>query len=212
MAALALTGFEGVAHDGKSIATTDMIFETGSDRPIYVFVPQVRMTSRSQSALLPEQAAEASKLAQALDKAPKNLRHIPRLLAQSHEGRLQPLNAFISAWAGLEILIRATFEQYERSWNTSIKSALPNSALKVAERMRTVMKDKYRLADKFAIMASTLDSANADQDIVVFEDLKNARDTFFHTLLTDPTDLPGDTTRRLLRFRPAICVKPGRDV
>jgi len=61
------------------------------------------------------------------------------------------------------------------------------------------MKDKYRLADKFAIIASALDPAGADQDIAVFTELKGIRDAFFHALSTNPDQLPGETTRRLLR-------------
>lgn len=53
----------------------------------------------------------------------------------------QSLNAFISAWAGLEILIGATFEQYEASWTAAISGALPPSAQNVAGRMRTFMKE-----------------------------------------------------------------------
>lgn len=199
LSAIALTGFEGVAHDGRTLGTANMMIATGSERPTYVITPQASLTISSRSSLLPDQAIEAVKLANALDKAPKNLRHVPRLLAQSHENRLQPLNAFISAWAGLEILIGATFEQYEASWTAAIRSALPPSAQNVAGRMRTVMKDKYRLADKFAIMASALDSAGADHDIAAFTELKGVRDAFFHTLSSNPDSLPGEATRRLLR-------------
>jgi hypothetical protein len=199
LTAIALAAFEGVAHDGKSLGTATMLFEAGSGRPVYIIEPQIGMTISSQSALLPEQAAEAVKLATALDNAPKNLRHVPRLLAQSHESRLQPLSAFISAWAGLEILIVATFDRYETSWAATISGALPTGALSVAARMRIVMKDKYRLADKFAIMASALDPAGADRDIAAFVELKTVRDSFFHTLGSDPEDLPGEATRRLLR-------------
>lgn len=199
LTALALTGFEGVAHDGRVLGIANMIIATGSERPTYVVTPQASFTISSKSSLLPDQAIEAVKLAHALDKAPKNLRHIPRLLAQSHENRLQPLNAFISAWAGLEILIGATFEQYEAAWTTAISRALPPSAKNVAGRMRTVMKDKYRLADKFAIMASALDPAGSDQDIAAFNELKGVRDAFFHTLSHNPDQLPGEATRRLLR-------------
>jgi len=132
LTALALAGFEGVAHDGKMLGIANMMIATGSERPTYIITPQASFTMSSKSSLLPDQAIEAVKLAHALDKAPKNLRHVPRLLAQSHENRLQPLSAFISAWAGLEILIGATFERYEASWTASISSALPPSAQNVA--------------------------------------------------------------------------------
>lgn len=199
LTALALSAFEGVAHDGKSLGTADILYDAQSESPVYIVVPKASMTMTSKSSLLPEQAAEAVKLARALDKAPKNLRHVPRLLAQSHEARLQPLSAFISAWAGLEILIVATFDRYEASSATALNDALPTSAVGIADRMRSVMKDKYRLADKFAIMASALDPASSDRDLASFMNLKKVRDVFFHTLSTSPDDLPGEATRRLLR-------------
>jgi hypothetical protein len=143
LTALALSGFEGVVHDGRTLGVANMMIAAGSDRPVYIVTPQASITISSKSSLLPDQAIEAIKLAHALDKAPKNLRHVPRLLAQSHENRLQPLSAFISAWAGLEILVGATFEQYEASWSAAISGALPSSAQNVAGRMRVVMKDKY---------------------------------------------------------------------
>ncbi|OYY75893.1 MAG: hypothetical protein B7Y43_17555 [Sphingomonas sp. 28-62-20] len=188
-----------MVHDGKTLGIANMMIAKGSDRPVYIVTPEASMTITSKSSLLPDQAAEAVMLAHALDKAPKNLRHVPRLLAQSHESRLQSLSAFISAWAGLEILVGATFERYEASWTAAIGSALPQSAQNVADRMRIVMKDKYRLADKFAIMASALDPAGANQDIAIFANLKETRDAFFHKLSSDPAQLPGETTRRLLR-------------
>lgn len=198
LTALALAAFDGVAHDGRSLGTADIVV-AADERPVYIVVPTASATVTSQAALLPEQAAEAVKLARALDQAPKNLRHVPRLLAQSHEARLQPLSAFISAWAGLEILIVATFDHYEALWTETLHRALPGTALSVANRVRAVMKDKYRLADKFAIMASALDPAGADEDLASFMALKQMRDAFFHTLSADPQDLPGEATRRLLR-------------
>jgi citrate synthase len=199
LTALALSAFDGAIHDGKSLGSANIILEPETSRPVYLITATTNITMTSTSVLVPEQAKEAVKLARALLVAPKNLRHIPRLLAQSNENRLQSLNAFISAWAGLEILIAATFQQYEESWTTSINGGLPTSALNVANRIRTIMKDKYRLTDKFAIMASALDPQNADQDIIDFSNLKKIRDEFFHALSTDPESLPGETARRLLR-------------
>lgn len=199
LTALVLSAAEGVAHDGKSLGTADIVYDVSGHQPVYIVVPQASLTITSKSPLLADQATEAAKLARALDNAPKNLRHVPRLLAQSHEARLQPLSAFISAWAGLEILIVATFDQYEASLAEALNGALPASAVGIADRMRSVMKDKYRLADKFSIMASELDPANADQDLVSFMNLKKVRDAFFHTLSTSPDELPGEATRRLLR-------------
>lgn len=78
LTALPLTGFEGAALDGRMLGIANMMIATGSKRPTYIVTPQASITIRSKSSLLPDQAIEAVKLAHALDKAPKNLRHVPR--------------------------------------------------------------------------------------------------------------------------------------
>ncbi|WP_010161218.1 hypothetical protein [Sphingomonas sp. PAMC 26617] len=199
LAALSLSAFRGVTDDGRSLGSVDMIYHVEDQRPFYVVEVKGGFTMTSKSALLPEQAAEAVQLSSALDGAAKGLRHVPRLLAQSDGQRLNPLNSFISAWAGLEILIVSSFSGYESMFSTALNEALSPAAAGVAERMRDVMKDKYRLADKFSIMASVLDPEMADEDVEAFNNLKKVRDVFFHTLTSSPADLPADATRQMLR-------------
>ena len=199
LAALALSGFQGVTDDGTSLGSADILYHPADQRPFYVVEMEIGFTTSSKSALLPDQALEAARLSSALDRATKGLRYVPRLLARSHAERLQPLNSFISAWAGLEILVVSSFSRYEAMFSSALNVALPPGAVDVADRMRDVMKDKYRLADKFAIMAGALDPDLADEDVATFNQLKKVRDAFFHTLTTSPADLPADGARRLLR-------------
>lgn len=60
------------------------------------------------------------------------------------------------------------------------------------------MEGKYNIRDKFVVVASALDEANADEDIEAFEGLKNIRDTV-HTMSLHTASLLVDQTRNLLR-------------
>jgi hypothetical protein len=53
--ALALTGLEGVAHDGRVLGTANMMIATGSERPTYIVTPQASYTISSKPFPLPDQ-------------------------------------------------------------------------------------------------------------------------------------------------------------
>jgi hypothetical protein len=60
----------------------------------------------------------------------------------------------------------------------------PGSAKPVFMRLREVMSDKYRLADKFLIIASVLDPNGAADSAKEFVNLKKFRDSLLHALDT----------------------------
>lgn len=120
-----------------------------------------------------------------------------RLLTQSLETTQDNLRAFVSAWSALEILTNKVFPIYEEQFIAGIvdehKSRGVNNFL---ERIKDVMKDKYRLTDKFSLVASFL-SNEITQDIELFKSMKKMRDNISHGIEFDEEALPVEDARKL---------------
>ena len=83
-------------------------------------------------------------------------------------------------------------------WFEIMEDGAPASAKPVFERLKDVMSDKYRLADKFLVIASVLDSGGAADDATEFGRLKKFRDGLFHALDTPLSPLPTEAVQKLL--------------
>lgn len=120
-----------------------------------------------------------------------------RLLTQSLETTQDNLRAFLSAWSALEILTNKAFPVYEEQFIAGImddhNSCGVNSFL---ERIKDVMKDKYRLTDKFSLLASFLSNEITD-DIELFKSMKKMRDNISHGKEFDEETLPVEDARKL---------------
>jgi hypothetical protein len=79
-----------------------------------------------------------------------------------------------------------------------MEAGAPASAKPVFERFQNVMSDKYRLADKFLVIASVLDSAAATEDAKEFRRLKKLRDGLLHALDTPSSVLPTEAVQKLI--------------
>jgi hypothetical protein len=137
-------------------------------------------------------------------------KRIPKLIAEKAMARpssllitslnrdTDALQAFIAAWSSLEIFVNATFKAtYEAQWFSIMENGAPGAAKPVFERLKEVMSDKYRIADKFLIVASVLDPDAAAKDGEEFRRLKKVRDDLLHALDT-PTHLPTEAVQTLL--------------
>jgi hypothetical protein len=126
------------------------------------------------------------------------LESVVRLLSQSLQVS-DNLQAFLTAWAGLEVFISKTFKDtYEARIYSSLTGAAAPSAAPFMKRLRDVMKDKYNISDKFVVVASMLNPIDADADIESFQDLKKQRDGV-HNMRAAPQSLNTDSARTLLR-------------
>ena len=63
-------------------------------------------------------------------------------------------------------------------------------------RIKDVMKDKYRLTDKFVLIASFL-SNEIEEDIESFKSMKKLRDDIFHGKEFNEETLPVEDARKL---------------
>jgi len=120
-----------------------------------------------------------------------------RLLTQSLETTQDNLRAFISAWSALEILTNKVFPIYEEQFIAGIVDDHNSHGVNnFLERIKDVMKDKYRLADKFSLVASFL-SSEIKEDIELFQNMKKVRDNISHGKEFDEEALLVEDARKL---------------
>ncbi len=120
-----------------------------------------------------------------------------RLLTQSLETTQDNLRAFVSAWSALEILTNKIFPVYEELFIAGIMDDHNSHGVNnFLERIKDVMKDKYRLTDKFSLVASFLSNEITD-DIKLFKDMKKIRDNISHGKEFNEETLPVEDARKL---------------
>lgn len=120
-----------------------------------------------------------------------------RLLTQSLETTQDKLRAFISAWTALEILTNKIFSIYEEKFIDDIADDHNSHGVnQFLTRIKDVMKDKYRLTDKFYLIASFL-SNEATEDIELFKSMKTIRDNISHGKEFNEETLPVENARKL---------------
>ena len=128
------------------------------------------------------------------------LAKVANLLIESQELRTDGLRAFIAAWSALEIFISATFKAvYAGRWFEIMSSNAPISAKPYFNHLKSVMDGKHRLADKFLVIASILDSDAAEKDTSDFKTIKSVRDSLFHASESATSLYPVKDTQNLLR-------------
>lgn len=121
-----------------------------------------------------------------------------RLLTQSLETTKDNLRAFVSAWSALEILTNKVFPVYEEKFIAGIVDDHNSHGVNhFLERIKDVMKDKYRLVDKFSLVASFLSDEIAE-DIELFKSMKKIRDNISHGKEFDEETLPVEDARKLV--------------
>lgn len=125
----------------------------------------------------------------------QNLLSVFRLLAASYTQNSDKLAAFLAAWSAFEIFVGKIFPSQE----TQFFSSLESSHEEFVSRLREVMNDKYRLTDKFALLASTVSAETAKEDIKAFKSFKKVRDELLHGGDIETSRLPLASIQSLLR-------------
>jgi hypothetical protein len=187
--------------DRRIEQTGDVVYlvDPENGKPIYTFSFQggfarASVASPLTHGIIGESAALVSKIAA----NPKLTRPVSLLITSLDNGT-EELQAFIGAWSALEIFVNATFKAtYETRWFGIMEEGAPGSAKPIFERLKNVMSDKYRLADKFLVIASVLDSAAAADDAAEFDRLKKFRDNLLHALDVPSSPLPTESVQKLI--------------
>ena len=144
-----------------------------------------------------EKEKEISKLI-GLSNENKQLKTPFRLLTQSLETTQDELRAFIFAWTALEILVNKIFTTYEEKFISNvIDDQNSHGVNQFLTRIKDVMKDKYRITDKFSLMASFL-SDEATEDIELFKSMKKIRNDISHGNEFNEETLPVENARKLV--------------
>jgi hypothetical protein len=123
-----------------------------------------------------------------------------RLLSRSLAEDSDPLLSFLSVWSGLEIFVSKNFKDYDRRVLARLAVGSPPPVpTRIIERIRTVMSDKYRLTDKFSVIASELGDPGVEHDQATFEAIKLVRDKLLHGEDIPLASLPTSEAKGLLR-------------
>ncbi|MDN3510893.1 MAG: hypothetical protein NG784_06270 [Candidatus Jettenia sp.] len=133
-----------------------------------------------------------------------DMESVERLYSQMAEHGTDRLKAFLSGWTALEILIAKAFKVYEHAFLFPLANAdQPSLRKKFLERIKSVMKDKYKLTDKFVAVAAllfpTAPDSELQEDFEKFSRLKQLRDSILHGDEFSENDLPVHELAALLR-------------
>ena len=114
-----------------------------------------------------------------------DLENVQRLYTQMLDRESDKLRAFLAGWNALEILIAKVFKEYEDHFFAPLASGKnPTSRERFLDRLKDVMKSKYRLTDKFLVITAALlppepDTKESD-DYQIFQKVKSVRDDISH--------------------------------
>jgi hypothetical protein len=96
------------------------------------------------------------------------------------------------------MFVNIVFGAYEeRFFKGVLEEGHPEVQRRYLERIREVMKDKYRLADKFAAVSFQLSPDTADEDLKTVLQVKEIRDELFHGEPVNEAILPVKPIRDL---------------
>jgi hypothetical protein len=180
-------------------ATEGLFYRAASGKPIYPF--RLR-GSASGYVSSPVDRATLQTVQLWFDRITRQrtFERVVRLLNASFQSPDDPLRAFMSAWSALEILVQKLFTDYERSFFQHLEDAeRPAAQRAYIARVREVMRDKYRLADKFSLVASQLSPTTCDEDSAVFGAAKSQRDDLLHGQDINEQSLPSRAVQDLAR-------------
>jgi hypothetical protein len=170
-------GFERLPNF-RRLDRSFILLEDNSDKPIFVIKLTGSANMYTTGPLEMTAAEQSVKFIGRLD-APQ-FASIARLLSEALDEASNNLRAFISAWTALEIFVAKVFTDYERAHLDKLRSTGSLTIGKFVARIEDVMRDKYRLTDKFTAIASAIGGDKSEDDVREFKDLKRTRDDFFH--------------------------------
>lgn len=177
--------------------SSGIYFIDDSNKPLYSFTMQAgRARTTLARPVDVEKQDEITKFI-GLSNSNQQLKTPFRLFTQSLATTQDNLRSFISAWSALEIFTNKVFSIYEEQFIANI--ADDHNSLGVNQfltRIKSVMKDKYRLTDKFTLIASFL-SNEIEEDIELFKCMKKLRDDISHGKEFNEETLPVEDARKL---------------
>ncbi len=195
--------FESDAPSRFAYLTDGTYLLNDAGRPVYSISFSMSAEASVSTPLSEEAATRIGARYTALNKE-NDLDSVERLFSQMAEYGTDRLKAFLSGWAALEILIAKSFKSYEQAFLSPFTNAeQPTLRERFLTRIKFVMKDKYRLTDKFiavtAVLFPNIEDAEAERNYADFYKLKELRDSIFHGEPFSEKDLPVHEMAALLR-------------
>jgi len=184
---------------GVKKVTDGVVFFNEDGKPVYSYTFDMTGKAIVSTGLREDSITFVINNAKALGKH-QQLVDSARLLSRSLDEVADDLQSFLSVWAGLEIFVSKNFKKYEEVAFKKLSGGnAPPAPTKFLQRIKNVMKDKYRLTDKFSMVSFELSPDTSEEDIKRFEDIKDIRDRLMHGHDIAVSSLPTEDTRKLLR-------------
>lgn len=184
---------------GAEKVTDGLIIYNEKDEIIFPFTFKGGFASAYVSSPLDNSAIkDISKLFNQL-KRHKELERVTELLVSSLKSSHDSLRAFLACSIGLEIFVNKLFPSFEIDFFKEINQGdHPEIRGKYLDRIRTVMKDKYKISDKFSIISLRLSPTTVDNDAIIFMRVKQQRDLLVHGQNITDQELDVENAQRLL--------------
>lgn len=180
-------------------ASKSLVFFRDDGKPVYLISSSSSAESYTCSSITPEILKSVNNWYQILI-ADQEFDRVKQLLVSSLQTEGDKLRSFLSAWTALEVFINKTFSLYEKQFFKELSDGnYPNARNQYFERIQIVMKDKYRLIDKFSLITSLLSPESADEDIKFFKSAKEERDKLSHGQDLVEAALPVEEIQKLAR-------------
>ncbi len=195
--------FESEAPSRFAYLIDGTYLQNESGKPVYSITFSINGALSVSTHLTEEATARIRHRYMALNQD-NDIDSVERLFSQMAEYGTDRLKAFLSGWAALEILIAKSFKSYEQAFLSPFTNAdQPTLRERFLLRIKGVMRDKYRLTDKFiavtAVLFPNIHDAEAEKNYTDFCKLKDLRDSIFHGESFSEKDLPVHELAALLR-------------
>ena len=195
---IALTLPLGTTPNVESVGTVAYATEPDSNRPLYSIEPSASASMTSMTSIDADSLNEASVMTHNLYDN-RILQTVAHLLSRSLQ-TTDDLQAFLTAWAGLEVFLDKVFENYKKEIFTQMKAGIAQSAGPLVDRLQNVIETsaRYNVRDKFTVVSSFLIKGDTKEDMALFFSLKETRDRI-HVMALRPHGYPTLKMQNLLR-------------
>jgi hypothetical protein len=186
----------------KRVITAELVAEgfvffREDGKPVYSYTIEASGGGTVSTSMAPEALGAIQRVYKDLLQH-RGFERVTSLLSASMGLRSDTFRAFLTAWSSLEILINKAFTEYNDALFTELKEHESSLAKReYFDRILGVMEDKYRLVDKFIVVASHLAPSDADGDLGHFKAAKKIRDDLAHGVGIKNDLLPVESVKEL---------------
>ncbi len=168
-------------------------------RPIYIFTVSMGAADVYVSRPLDAPTLETIPTVYARLLGATQLERVSSLMVAAMDTEADRLRSFLASWTALEMFINKLFPEYESLLFDELTADGRQVRRDYWYRIKQVMKDKYRLSDKFVLIAAALSPDTADADTRAFRQAKKTRDDLLHGFNVADQALEAEPVLQILR-------------